>query len=50
MEKPIDFWLRTEGIAGSVIPTIEPSFSRFLATGAQLFQRENAPGIAKVYD
>ena len=23
VEKPIDFWLRTEGVAGSVTPTIE---------------------------
>ncbi len=23
MEKPIDFWLRTEGTAGSVVPTID---------------------------
>ena len=28
MEKPIDFWLRTEGVAGSVTPTIEHT-SRF---------------------
>ena len=23
MEKPIDFWLRTEGTVGNVVPTIE---------------------------
>ena len=25
MEKPLGLWLRTEGIAGSVVPTIEPA-------------------------
>ena len=33
MEKPIGFWLRTEGIAGSDIPTID-STSRLNEAGA----------------
>ena len=35
MEKPIGFWLRTEGIAGSDIPTID-SRSRLNEPGARV--------------
>ena len=40
MENCLDLAIRTEGAVGNVAPTIEQSFSRFLAARARLFGRK----------